>query len=211
MTTRTDVSICSRALMNLGARPISSLDDQNDAAQMLKLVYPEIRAGIAASYNWECLKKRTQATRADGSPGGFQYQFILPAECKGTPAGVFPSIDARQGTRRFEIRQRRIVTDFPEVWVEYSVETDEASWPAWFANLVMSAVCAEIALVITDQQNVKDHWEAKTYGTPSEGRVGGLMGECMTLDAQGSGNVGFVDDYLVASRFGEVYTGGSDW
>lgn len=206
---RTDVSICSRALMNLGAAPINSFDDPGDTAKMLKLVYPEIRSTIVSGYRWECMKVRKELTRESVTPGGFQYQYLMPGDLIGTPDAVYSSEDPySRATSGYEVRGRKIVTNLPRAWVEYSAERPEAEWPAWFADLVMSAVAAEIAFMVTDQQNVKDYWEYKTYGTPSENRIGGLMGQAMTIDAQGSGNnPGLSDSAFVDARFGSVYPG----
>ena len=209
---RTDISICSRALMNLGAAPINSFDQNNDIAKMLKISYPEIRDEIISGYAWECMKVRKELTRTTEEPGGYRYAFIMPGDLLGGPSGLFPSADARSGTSAFEVRRNRVVTDLPRAWIEYQSRRPEAEWPAWFAQLVTAAVAAEIAYTVTDQQSVKDHWEAKAFGTPSDERIGGLMGQAMTIDAQNSGNnPGIVSTALVEARFGGVYPGGENW
>lgn len=195
--------------MNLGAAPINSFDDPGDTAKFLKLAYPEIKAGIISDYQWECMKVRTELTRESGSASGFQYQFIMPGDLIGAPIAIYPSDQPwGRSTAGFEVRGRRVLANMPQVWAEYSALRPEAEWPAWFAELVTGAVAAEIAFMVTDQQNVKDHWDMKTYGTPSENRLGGLMGKAMTLDAQGSGNnPGLSDSAFVDARFGAVYPG----
>lgn len=206
---RTDISICSRALMNLGASPINTFTDPRDDAQFLKLAYPEIKASIISAYPWECMKKREELTRESATPGGFRYQFVMPTDLVGAPIAAFPeNTPYARGINGFEVRGRRIVTNHEALFIDYTADKPEEAWPAWFAELVMSAICAEIAFMVTDQQSVKDHWETKTYGTPSENRVGGLMGQAQTIDAQGSGNnPGLADDAFVAARFGAVYPG----
>lgn len=206
---RTDISVCSRALMNLGASPINSFDTPGDVAKFLKATYPEIRATIISSYAWECMKVRKELTRESVTPGGFKYSFLFPGDLIGAPVAAYWSDSPwMRGTSGFEVRGRRIVSNYERLWLEYSAERPEAEWPAWFADLVSSAVAAEIAFMVTDQQNVKDYWDVKTYGTPSENRVGGLMGQAMVLDAQGSGNnPGIADNAFIDARFGGVYPG----
>lgn len=206
---RTDISVCARALMNLGASPINSFDDPGDTAKFLKLAYPEIRAGVIASYQWECMKVRKELTRQSDAPSGFHFQFLFPGELIGAPIAVYwsdqPWVRATAG---YEIRGRRILSNYERLWCEFVVEKPEAEWPSWFADLMVGAIASEIAFMVTDQQNVKDYWETKTYGTPSENRVGGLIGTAMTLDAQGSGNnPGLSDSAFVDARFGAVYPG----
>jgi hypothetical protein len=208
---RTDIQICQRALMALGAAPINSFDTPGDTAKMLKISYPAIRSTVISSYKWECMKTSKELTREAGTPDGFRYAFIMPGDMIGAPSAVYwsnaPYIRATSG---FEIRGRRILSNYERLWCEYSVEKPEEEWPAWFAELMVAAVCAEIAFMVTDQGNVQDLWESKAYGTPSENRIGGLMGQAMTLDAQGSGNnPGLADNAFIDARFGGVYPGDS--
>lgn len=204
-----DIDVCSMALMSLGAKPLNSLDDPGDTAKFLKLAYPRIRAGVISSYAWECMKVREKLTRLTERPSGFDYAFIMPGKLIGAPAAVYDSgaVGAR-ATSAFEVRGRTIVARFPECWVELSIVKQESEWPAWFFNLMVAAVCAEIAFMVTDQQSTQDYWEVKTYGTPSENRMGGLYGQATTLDAQGSGNnPGLYDNAFIDARFGGVYPG----
>lgn len=204
---RSDVSICAGALVLLGASPISSFDDDDDNARVLKIMYPEIRGSIIASYQWECMRVRKALTRMSAKPIGYAYQFLFPGEAIGAPIGVFPSADAKGGISDFEVFGRTIATDRPEIWADFTVEKPENEWPAWMAELVRAAVCAAIAFQVTDQNGVAERWEMKAFGTPQEGGFGGLMGKAMTLDAQGSGNIGLVDTAFTDARFGVSFPG----
>lgn len=209
---RTGLSLCSRALMNLGAAPINSFDTPGDTAKFLKEAYPAIVEEITSTYQWECMKTKKELTReAVTPPPGFLYSFVMPGDLIGAPISVSPSAQPWSASvTGYEVRGRRIVSNWSRLWIEYAVVKPEAEWPAWFAQLVVGAICSEIAFMVTDQQNVKDYWEVKTYGTPSENRVGGLMGQAMTLDAQGSGNnPGIYSDAFLEARFGAVYPGES--
>lgn len=206
---RTDISICSRALMNLGAAPINSFSTPGDTVTFLREAYPEIKASIIGSYAWELFKIQKELTRTTETPSGFKYAFVVPGEMIGTPIALYwsdqPWVRATSG---FEVRGNRILANYERVWMAYTGLRPEAEWPAWFAELVTAAVASEIAFMVTDQQNVKDYWEQKTYGTPSENRLGGLMGQAMAIDAQGSGNnPGIADTAFVDARFGAVYPG----
>lgn len=206
---RTDISICNRALMGLGSAPLNSFDTPSDTGKFLKIAYPEIRAMVASAYMWECMKTIKPLTLEAGTPVGFGYSFIMPGDMVGAPIAVYwTPAPWQRGTNGFEIRGRRILSNYQQLWVEYSVIKPEADWPSWYAELMVGAVASEIAYMVTDQQSVKDYWEGKTYGSPSENRVGGLMGQAMTLDAQGSGNnPGLADNAFIDARFGAVYPG----
>ncbi|HKY43630.1 MAG TPA: hypothetical protein VJM50_11080 [Pyrinomonadaceae bacterium] len=206
---RTAISICARALMNLGSAPINSFDTPGDTAQFLKLAYPELKATIISAYQWECMKVMKELTRTTETPDGFTYAFVAPGDMLSAPISAhWTNQPWVRSTADFEVRQNRILANYERLWLSYTADRPESDWPAWFAELMTAAVAAEVAFMVTDQQNVKDYWEAKAYGTPSDNRLGGLMGQAMTIDAQGSGNnPGIADNAFVDARFGSVYPG----
>lgn len=206
-----DIGICSLAVMELGGAPVNSFDDPGDVAKYLKLAYPTIRAGVIAAYQWECMKVQTELTRESVTPIGWRYQFLFPSDMIGAPVAVYwsdqPWVRATAG---FEVRGRKIVSNYDRLWVEYSAIRPEPEWPAWFVDLMVAVVGSRIAFLLTDQQGTQDAWQARAYGTPSENGLGGLMGAAMSLDAQGSGNnPGISDTAFIDARFGGVYPG--DW
>lgn len=204
----TDVSICSVGLMQVGGKPINSFDTPGDAAVFLKAAYPTIRDNLISCYPWEAFKVRTALTRENGSPGGTRYAFLIPGDALSPPIAVYDAEDSLRGTSRYEVRGGKIVTNYPEIWAEFTTRRPEAQWPAWFVRLMQCAVSAAVAYLVTDQQSVQDQWIATTYGTPSEAGLGGLVGTSMIIDAQGSGNnPGISDSAFVDARFGGVYPG----
>jgi hypothetical protein len=48
----TSLSICSDALILLGAAPISSFTEGSDGAQACDRLYPDLRDNIIANYMW---------------------------------------------------------------------------------------------------------------------------------------------------------------
>ncbi|KAK6697159.1 hypothetical protein SNK04_014247 [Fusarium graminearum] len=59
------VTICSNALLSLGAQPISSFDEAGGAAQLdrAKLaagLYPQVRKAVLRSHPWNCAIRRVQ-------------------------------------------------------------------------------------------------------------------------------------------------------
>jgi hypothetical protein len=199
----TDIEICSLGCMQVGGKPLNSFDTPGDVTVFLKARYPILRDYLISVYPWEAFKVRKEATLAAGNPGGYAYQFVIPPDAVGPPIGVYASADAERGISDYEVRGNRIVANVSKIWVEYTARRPETEWPAWFTNMVMAAVSAEVAFLISDQASLTEEWRTKAYGTPSEGGLGGLLGQCMVVDAQGSGNnPGISDDAFIAARFG---------
>jgi len=205
---RTDISVCSRALVGLGALPINSFQDATDTAKICATIYPELKEGIISKYPWRSFMTKKELSRDNSGPiGEWQYSFIIPGEAIGLAHAVFTSTAGKIGTGRFEVFGRRVYSDMPRLWMDFLTLKPEAEWQAYFAELVAAALCSEIAFAVTDQQSTADAWTYKAYGTPSEGGMGGLMGQATILDAQGSGNIGLQNGAFIDARFGSVYPG----
>lgn len=200
----TDISICSRSLVTLGAQPISSfLASEGDTAVICANVYPGLKEGIMSRYQWRFLMKKKVLTRDSEAPvGEWLYSYILPGDALGLPHAVFSSSSQNKAEGNFEIFGRRIFCNFETVIIDYTADLKEESWPGFFVDLMVKALCSEIAFAVTDQQNVADLWSMKAYGTPSEGGVGGAMGDSMSIDAQGNGTPGITNTAFVDARSG---------
>ena len=202
----TDVTICARALVLLGASPINSLEETTDGARICALVYPNLKNSIMSRYGWRFLMTKKALTRDATAPvGEWLYSYLIPGEALSIPHAVFYASGDKLPAGEFEVFGRRVYTDYPTLFMDYVTARPENEWPAWFVDLVTKALCAEIAFSITDQQSVADGWAYKAYGTPSDNGIGGAMGDCMTIDSQGNGNVGFNDNAFIEARFGGWY------
>ncbi|KAK6697204.1 hypothetical protein SNK04_014292 [Fusarium graminearum] len=77
------VTICSNALLSLGAQPISSFDEAGGAAQLdrAKLaagLYPQVRKAVLRSHPWNCAIRRVQLSPDAQAPEfGYAHRFLL--------------------------------------------------------------------------------------------------------------------------------------
>lgn len=209
----TDISICSQALVILGAEPISSFQDETDAARICSNVYEGVKNNLMSSYGWRFLMEKRSLTKDAQAPvGEWENSFILPGDAIGLTHAVFENAQHKVASNEFEIFGRRIYTNHDTLIADYVTAKPESEWTAYFADLVVSAMCAKIGFAITDQQSVSDSWEVKTFGTPSEMGMGGKMGKTMSLDAQADGNIGLVNDAFTDARFGTFgYENTNQW
>jgi len=202
----TDVSICARALVLLGAQPINSLDDDTDNARLCALVYPALKNTIMSKFGWRFLMVKKALTMDAQAPvNEWKYSFIIPGEALSVPHAIFYSQGDKVAAGDFEVFGRRVSTDNAAMYMDYVVSKPEAEWMPWFVDLMVKALCAEIAFGVTDQQSVADNWTYRAYGTPSDNGLGGAMGDCMAIDSQGNANIGLDDNAFVIARFGGWY------
>lgn len=200
----TQFSICSRALVQLGERPISSfLASESDAAETCGTVYPSLKRGLMARYPWRFLMVKEELTRDSAVPiGEWSYSYIIPGASLAQPYAVFANSTDKTPINDFEIFGLRLYTSRERIFIDYMADKPESEWPGYFTELMVAAMCASIAFPVTDQQGVADSWRGIAFGAPGEGGLGGLMGDAMTQDAQASGNIGFQADVFVDARFG---------
>lgn len=203
-----DVSICARAAVQLGAQPVQSLSEETDVARVMSVVYPGLKRGIMGRYAWSFLTVKRELTRLAKRPvGEWRYLYVRPSDVLSLPSAVFRSPQAVMGTHEFETKREGIATNAERLIVEFQRDVPEGEWPAYFVELMVAALCARTAFAITDQSGVQAEWEGIAFGAPSEGGMGGLMGDAVTLDSQGSGNEALNSDAFVNARAGGFIEG----
>ena len=86
------VSICSDALILLGASPISSFTEGTDAALACDRLYPDLRDSIISNYMWTWSLKKTQIARlAEAPTNEWKYAYQLPGDMLSGVIALFTS------------------------------------------------------------------------------------------------------------------------
>ena len=193
----TDISICSDALILLGASPISSFTEGTDSAQACSRLYPDLRDSIISSYVWSWSLKKEQISRLSTAPvNEWQYAYQLPGNMLSGVLAVFETNGTTERSRRYgwEIYGEQLFTNMQTVYIDYQQSVAESKMPVYFIRLLRMALAAELAIVITDQATKADYFRGQAFGTPGENGRGGLMREAMNIDARGQ-STQIVEDY----------------
>ena len=92
----TDVSICNKALVFLGANKITSFAEGSAAADACNVLYKEVKASTLAMYSWTfSLGKSTLAQETTSPTSEWTYQYALPNDMlSGVPRAVRASTTA---------------------------------------------------------------------------------------------------------------------
>ena len=144
----TDVSLCAKALIKLGAAPITSFDDPTVEAQVARQLYAPVRDALLASYPWSFTVAQARLVRDEAAnPTDFAYAYFLPAD-------MLRTISAGAGGRGrgliFRIRGDRLFTDAPEVTLTYQRRVPESLFTAPFVAALIAKLAAEFALPLTE-------------------------------------------------------------
>ena len=199
----TSLSICSDALILLGAAPISSFTEGSDAAQACDRLYPNVRDTILSNYLWSWSVKKEQLGRLSFVPvDEWKYAYQLPGDMLSGVIALFQSSGTGQSPVRYgwEIYGDQVYTNFEQVFIDYQGTVNESKMPPYFVELLTTALAARIAFVITDQISKADYFRALTYGSPSDSGRGGLMREAMNVDSRGKPPQ-VIEDYSLIVRY----------
>lgn len=199
----TAVSICSDALILLGAKPISSFNDGTDEANSCDRLYSDVRDTTLSIYPWSFAYKKVQLARLITTPvSEWRYEYQLPGDRLGNPRALFTSsaLYARP-QKEWDVQGDKLLTNYEEVYIDYPYQTPEFAMPQYFIQLLKYMMAWHLAMPITEQENKTSYWQGVAVGGPAENGRGGFMRQAMNIDGQGQPPQVLEDYALVAARF----------
>lgn len=198
----TAVSICSDALIMIGAKPISSFNDGTDEASVCDRLYPDIRDSTLVMYPWSFSTKKIGLSRLLTAPTNvWRYAYQLPGDRLAGPRAVYDSAAVGTTPRKdWEIQGDQLLTNLDAVFIDYQYSVPEYAMPQYFVQLMKYMVAWHIAEPITEQQEKSNKWQRVATGDPSENGRGGYFRQACQIDGQ-SNQMRIIDDYtLIAVR-----------
>ena len=180
----TKLSICSDALIMLGANPLSSFTVGTDDAQVADRLYDDVRDTLLMQYAYSWSIKKVKLAQLVQAPiNEWKYIYALPGNLLGNPKAVF-NVGAVGATtqRDFEIYGDGLNTNYEQVWIDYQYRPEPFEFPPYFVRLLKTALAAEFAEPVTDQITKADYFHSRAYGSPAENMRGGLVRVAINID-----------------------------
>ena len=199
----TDVSICSYALVILGAGVISSLREGSPSATACARLYPDLKDTLLSRYDWTWSVKKVQLARLVTAPlNEWKYAYQLPGNMLTGVLAVFESNSdaARSLNYGWEIYGSQLFTNMETVYIDYQESVVESLMPPYFVRLLRIAMAAELAIVITDQVQKMEYLRSIAFGSPGENGRGGLFRESTNIDSRGRLSKSIEDFSLIQVR-----------
>ena len=197
----TKLSICSDAMIMLGAAPISSFSEGTDAAQAADRLYDDIRDTMIAQYPWAWSMKKVALARLAAAPTNeWKYAYAMPGDMLGEPRALFDSsaVGMRPITG-WEVYGTSIFTNYESVWIDYQYQVEESKMPPYFVRVLKAALASAFSIPVADSASKGDFFHAMAFGPASDNMRGGLMRVAMNID--GSLPPQAIEDFpLVAVR-----------
>lgn len=148
----TKVTMCSNALLMLGAKTINDFGEATDRARIVSNLWPQVRDWLLRAHNWNCAVKRVQLAPDVAVPAfDYSFQYSIPDDWLrtlqvgeiGTPV-------------QFTHEGRKILCDENPLDLVYVFRADEGTWDTalqFTATLAMAAACA---YAITQSSSLAD-------------------------------------------------------
>jgi hypothetical protein len=181
------LSICSDALLMLGAKAISSFNEGTNAANVCDRLYPDIKNQALLNYPWSFVYKKIQLSQLITTPTTeYKYEYQLPGDRIGPPRMVFVTnaVGARP-IKSYRIFQDKLLSNETTIYVDYPYAVLEYEMPVYFVQLLKYLMAWHLSLPITDQIDKTQYWQQIAIGAASENGRGGYMRTATTIDAQG--------------------------
>lgn len=156
------VSICSNALMMLGAEPIADFSEANDPgiarAQVAAGLWDSVLEQVQRSHPWNCCVTRAAFSPDSAAPAyGYTYQYTLPGDCL-RPLGVgiynqAEGIDYK--IERGPSGARALLCDENPLYLSYIQRNDNvATWDSSLVTVMTYAMAHAMAYAITRDPTV---------------------------------------------------------
>ncbi|MBM3951792.1 MAG: hypothetical protein FJ311_10090 [Rhodospirillales bacterium] len=143
-----DIALCSRALIRIGAASISSFDDGSLEAEVAANLYPSARDALLSAHPWSFATGQTALPRLAAGPlADHAFAFQLPADfLRALSAGP----PGRGRGLAYRIAESRLHADADEVTLTYIFRPGEGAFPPFFDQALIARLSAEFCLPLTE-------------------------------------------------------------
>lgn len=143
-----DIALCSRALIRLGAAPITSFTDQTAESEIAGALFAPTRDALLSAYPWTFATGQIVLTESSTPPvADYQKAFQLPNDfLRAVSAG---------GTGRgrgvnYRIARNMLHTNSQEVVLTYIFRPEEEEFPPFFDMALINRLAAEFCIPVTE-------------------------------------------------------------
>jgi len=198
----TEVSICSNALLRLGAAPINSFDEADpegsniQRARLCSNLWPTVRQAVLRSHTWNCATKRVLLSPDTTPPAfGFAYRFGYPSDWLRT----LQIGEDENCAPRYRSESRYLLCDETALPLIYIFDnTVPGTYDSTLIGALELAMAAALAYPVTKSTEVEQ---------TKQGELRQAMQLARTVDGQDDPAETLGDYPLLLSRRGGFYRG----
>lgn len=184
----TDVSICSNALVMLGAAPIASFTEGTTSAKVASNLYADQKRSFLRAHPWNAAITRVQLAPLGDAPAfGWRSAFLLPNDCVRVLYVGFGDIDIEH-----KVEGRKVLADTTGIDLSYITNLAVDLWDAHMVEAMTLKMAGAMCYAITKSASLTDAWMAA-----AERKIR----EAKTVDGQEGTPDGIDDSPLMSSRY----------
>jgi hypothetical protein len=143
-----DIALCARALIRLGAQPITSFEDGSTEGEICGALYAQSRDALLSAYGWNFATKQTVLSAlSESGIGDYKQAFALPNDfLRALTAGN----GAKSSGLDYRIMNGKLYTNAEAVMLTYIFRPDESEFPPFFNSVLISRLAAELCIPLTE-------------------------------------------------------------
>lgn len=150
-----DIGLCARALVKIGASPITSFEEGTAQSEIAAALYEQMRDSLLSAYAWSFATGQIKLPCASQPPcADYAYAYELPAD-------FLRALSAGNAMRarglNYRIMSAQLHTNASEVILTYIYRPDEQSFPPYFDSVLIAHLAAEFCIPITENTS---RWES---------------------------------------------------
>ncbi len=149
-----DLGLCSRALIRLGAAPITSFDDGTAESEIAGALYGPARDALLSAYPWSFATGQMVLTQLVDPPvADYQNAFQLPVDyLRAISAGG----SGRGRGVHYRIARGALHSNFETVTLTYVFRPEAEEFPPFFDAALIARLAAEFCIPITENTSRAD-------------------------------------------------------
>lgn len=149
-----DVALCSRALIRLGAAPITSFSDGTAESEIAGALFAPVRDSLLSAYPWTFAYGQVNLAALSTPPvADYQKAFHLPND-------FLRAISAGTGGNgrglHYRIARGALHTDAESVTLSYIFRPAEEEFPPYFDTVLIARLSAEFCIPVTENTGRAD-------------------------------------------------------
>ena len=152
-TANSPIDICSRALILIGAEPITSFEDGNTEALVAVNMYEDIARASLVNTRWRFATNQAVLNRLSDAPTGrYEKAYQLPSDML-----MLHSVTVQDLPIEYQTYGNKVYSDTSDndtLVADYTFRAEEDTWPSYFTIAVVYSLSIVFATSIARNSNL---------------------------------------------------------
>ncbi|MGH1378101.1 MAG: hypothetical protein ACRBB3_04700 [Alphaproteobacteria bacterium] len=143
-----DIGLCSRALIKIGASPITGFNEGSAESEIAGALFEQVRDALLSAYAWSFASGQVSLNQLASAPlADYTYAYALPND-------FLRALSAGTGSKgrglNFRIAGNTLHTNASDVVLSYVFRPDEEVFPPYFDQALIAQLSAEFTIPVTE-------------------------------------------------------------